>query len=141
MNVLVRAERTPALIDERVNVIVHAVELECIDRQAVDASVGKVLWRARVQGLTLFLFGNPLTRMIVSSGVLSPPPYIMREGGRHCLKIIFVRVGPRRRVEHRLEPGADAVVVRAESPVQKVAGLHSWPRVTVPEGPVPAQSH
>ena len=54
MNVLVRAERTPALIDERVNVIVHAVELECIDRQAVDASVGNVLRRASVQGLPLF---------------------------------------------------------------------------------------
>lgn len=99
MHVIVRAERAPAFIDEPVRVIVYAVTLESRDSEAVDASVGNVTRRARVQGRPLFFFGNHTSRMPMplSPAVFSPQPYLSREVGRCFLKSQSVRVGPRRR--------------------------------------------
>ena len=45
-SVPVRLERNQALIDERVRDLVHAVPLERLDGEAIDASVGNVRRRA-----------------------------------------------------------------------------------------------
>ena len=90
-----RLERNQALIDERVRELVHAVTLERLDGEPIEASVGNSLRRASVRGLPLFSSSNLTARMPISPAVLSYFPYRFQAVLRHFLKSPSVRVGPR----------------------------------------------